>query len=130
MVGCCRLPFGSASRSVRVLLKVPYLHYFSPLPRPRWMRKPVLSVFRGREDVYAERWRAKDGTWAYRPAGEKDWAAVLASRPENRKKVDRQTRTRHPLTDEFIRLHLKGRKTIGIYPLLLDETCWFLAADF
>jgi len=44
MVGCCRLPFGSASRSVRVLLKVPYLHYFSPLPRPRWMRKPVLSV--------------------------------------------------------------------------------------
>src|SRR5580700_8505213 len=34
MAGCCRLPFGTASRSVRVLLKVPYLHYFSPLPRP------------------------------------------------------------------------------------------------
>jgi len=34
MVGCCRLPFGTASRSVRVLLKVPYLQYFSPLPRP------------------------------------------------------------------------------------------------
>ena len=34
MVGCCRLPFGTASRSVRVLLKVPYPHYFSPLPRP------------------------------------------------------------------------------------------------
>jgi hypothetical protein len=44
MVGCCRLSFGTASRSVRVLLKVPYLHYFSPLPRPRWMRKPVLSL--------------------------------------------------------------------------------------
>src|SRR5579862_4022064 len=34
MAGCCRLPFGTAGRSVRVLLKVPYLHYFSPLPRP------------------------------------------------------------------------------------------------
>jgi hypothetical protein len=34
MAGCCRLPLGTASRSVRVLLKVPYLHYFSPLPRP------------------------------------------------------------------------------------------------
>src|SRR5262245_66637637 len=34
MVGCCRLPFGTASRSVRVLLKVPCLHYVSPLPRP------------------------------------------------------------------------------------------------
>src|SRR6266404_3848339 len=42
------------------------------------------SLFRGREDVYAERWHVKDGTWAYRPASEKDWAAVLASRPENR----------------------------------------------
>jgi len=44
MVGCCRLPLGTSSRSVRVLLKVPYLHYFSPLPRPRWKRKPVLSL--------------------------------------------------------------------------------------
>jgi hypothetical protein len=50
------------------------------------------SLFRGREDVYAERWRTKEGTWAYRPAGKKDWNALLASRPEEKKKVDRQTR--------------------------------------
>lgn len=25
---------------------------------------------------------------------------------------------------------LSGKHTIGVYPLLLDETCWFLAADF
>jgi len=88
------------------------------------------SLFRGREDVYAERWRTKDGTWAYRPACKKNWEAVLASRPEEHKKVDRQTRTFYALTDEVIRQHLTGKKTIGIYPLLLDETCWFLAADF
>src|ERR1700733_8089688 len=41
------------------------------------------SLFRGREDVYAEPWRTKDGTWAYRPAGERNWLAVLASRPED-----------------------------------------------
>jgi len=29
-----------------------------------------------------------------------------------------------------IRLHLTGKKTVGVYPLLNDETCWFLAADF
>ncbi len=34
------------------------------------------SVFRGREDVYADRWRMKDGKWGYRPAGKKDWQAV------------------------------------------------------
>jgi len=26
--------------------------------------------------------------------------------------------------------HLAGRLTIGVYPLLMDETCWFLAVDF
>jgi len=88
------------------------------------------SLFRGREDVYAERWRTKDGTWAYRPAGQKDWLAVLASSPSERRKVDRQTRTLYTVTDDVIRQHLAGKKTIGIYPLLLDETCWLLAADF
>jgi superfamily II DNA or RNA helicase/very-short-patch-repair endonuclease len=40
------------------------------------------------------------------------------------------------LTDEVIRWHLSGRDPqgrdfiIGIYPMLLDETCFFLAADF
>jgi hypothetical protein len=88
------------------------------------------SLFRGREDVYAERWRMKDGTWGYRPAGKKDWQAVLASRPEDHKRVDRETRTLYAVADEVIRQHLQGKKTIGIYPLLVDETCWLLAADF
>jgi hypothetical protein len=88
------------------------------------------SLFCGREDIYAERWRTKDGTWAYRPAGRKNWLAVLASRPEEHKRVDRETRTLFALTDDVVRQHLTGKKTVGIYPLLLDETCWLLAADF
>jgi hypothetical protein len=36
----------------------------------------------------------------------------------------------HPLSDDAIRNHLTGKQTIGIYPLLPDETCWFLAVDF
>jgi superfamily II DNA or RNA helicase len=55
---------------------------------------------------------------------------VLSSKPADRKKVDRRTRTLLPLTDEVIGKHLKGEHTIGIYPLLPDETCWFLAVDF
>lgn len=90
----------------------------------------VRSLFRGREDVYAEQWRTKQGNWAYRPAGKKNWLAILASRPEEHKRVDRQTRTLYAVTDEVIRQHLTGKKTVGIYPLLVDETCRFLAADF
>src|ERR1700693_6222852 len=35
-----------------------------------------------------------------------------------------------PLTPDAIRKHLTGKQTLGIYPLLPDETCWFLAVDF
>ena len=89
------------------------------------------SLFRGREDVYAVRIRfKKDGTWGYVPDGETDWSTVATTRSAGGRKADRPIRTPFPLTDEVIRLHLTGKKTVGIYPLLLDETCWLLAADF
>jgi hypothetical protein len=64
------------------------------------------------------------------PAVVKDWKAINKSRPENRKKVDQKTRKFLPLTDGVIEDHLLGKETIGVYALLPDETCWFLAADF
>ena len=88
------------------------------------------SLFRGREDVYARRWENPDGRSGYSPAALKDWKAINASRLEDRKKVDRNTRKFLPLTDAVIENHLLGKETVGIYPLLPDETCWFLAVDF
>ena len=88
------------------------------------------SLFRGREDVYAVRWESPDGRSGYAPKADRDWKAYLGAKEEDRKKVDRQTRKNRPLTDEVVRGHLMGEHTIGIYPLLLDETCWFLAVDF
>jgi superfamily II DNA or RNA helicase len=88
------------------------------------------SLFRGREDVYARRWERPDGRSGYSPADIRDWKAINKSRPEDRKKVDRQTRKFYPLTDKVIEDHLLGEHTIGVYPLLTDETCWFLAIDF
>jgi hypothetical protein len=88
------------------------------------------SLFRGREDVYARRWNNPDGRSGYSPAVLKDWKAINSSRPEDRKKVDQNTRKFLPLTDLVIENHLLGKETIGIYPLLADETCWFLPVDF
>lgn len=88
------------------------------------------SLFRGREDVYACRWESPDGRSGYSPASRKDWKAINRSRPEDRKKVDLKTRKYFPLTDSVIENHLLGKETIGVYPLLSDETCWFLAVDF
>lgn len=59
-----------------------------------------------------------------------DWGAIHSSNPEDRKKVALQTRTFLPLTDAAVENHLLGKGTIGVYPLLPDETCWFLAIDF
>ncbi len=87
------------------------------------------SLFRGREDVYAVRWQSPDGRSGYAPKKERDWNAYYAAKPEERKRVDKETRKLLPLTDEVIHGHLSGDLTVGIYPLLQDETCWFLAVD-
>jgi superfamily II DNA or RNA helicase len=88
------------------------------------------ELFRGREDVYAVRWESPDGRKGYTPKSERDWKAYNAAKPEDRQRVDRETRRYLPLTDDVVRAHLKGEIVIGIYPLLRDESCWFLAADF
>ncbi|MBN8731708.1 MAG: hypothetical protein J0L64_14285 [Acidobacteria bacterium] len=88
------------------------------------------SLFRGREDVYARRWESPDGRTGYSPNTERDWTAYYAAKPEDRKRVDKETKKNIPLDDEAIHNHLAGKHTIGVYPLLLDETCWFLAVDF
>lgn len=81
------------------------------------------SLFLGREDVYAVRWEGKNGKAGYSPAHvQKGWFASKAEARANREFL--------PLTDAVIRGHLSGKLTAGVYPLLKDETCWFLAADF
>jgi superfamily II DNA or RNA helicase len=86
-------------------------------------------LFRGREDVYAVRWE-RNSKSGYSPACVMDWRAIHSAKPEERKKISRRTRSLLPLTDDAIRDHLTGKQTLGIYPLLPDETCQFLAADF
>lgn len=82
-------------------------------------------LFRGREDVYAVRWESKKGRAGYSPACANEWGA-FCHKPCA--KCDHQKYM--PLSDEVIRGHILGKHTIGVYPLLQDETCWFLAADF
>ena len=81
------------------------------------------SLFRGREDVYAARWEGRSGKTGYSPAHRKIWSNSFQKRPDEPKEY-------FPLTDQVIHDHLTGKLTAGVYPLLSNETCWFLAADF
>ena len=87
------------------------------------------SLFRGREDVYPVRWEGKRGDSGYSPACANEWSRPTCQKPKIRCS-DCKKRELLPVTDEVIRAHLLGKRTIGVYPLLLDETCWFLAVDF
>jgi hypothetical protein len=69
------------------------------------------SLFRGREDIYAIRWENNDGRSGYMPKADRDWKSYLSAKDEDRKKVDRLTRTYWPLTDDVIHGHLVGEQT-------------------
>jgi len=80
------------------------------------------GLFRGREDVYAARWERHDGRSGYSPA-----LRLGAPRGPG---VTHEPGDYLPLTPAALRNHLTGGVTIGVYPLLTDDTCWFVAMDF
>ena len=94
------------------------------------------SLFRGRDDVYPRRFESrKTGKNGYQPACANEWARGRCEKPRV-KCADCQHRSFFPVTDDVIRWHLSGRDdagrdfVMGVYPMLQDETCFFLAADF
>ena len=87
------------------------------------------SLFRGREDAYPVRWEGRKGNSGYSPACANEWNRPFCRKPMV-KCSDCENRDLKPVTDEVIRGHLLGKHTVGVYPLLSDETCWFLAVDF
>jgi superfamily II DNA or RNA helicase len=87
------------------------------------------NLFRGRADVYPLRWESAKGKSGYAPACGNEWKSGVCNKPRI-KCGDCEQRMLLPVTDQVIVDHLTGRQTIGVYPLLADDTCWFLAVDF
>lgn len=86
------------------------------------------NLFRGRTDVYPIRWENKAGKSGYAPACANEWRPGVCEKPRI-KCGDCGNRQLLPLTDEVIFRHLAGDVVVGIYPLLPDDTCYFLAVD-
>lgn len=97
------------------------------------------SLFKGREDVFPRRFvNNRTGSSGYAPVCRNEWRSGICQKP----KIPCQKcnfRAFTPLSDDIIRNHLQGFDrndrlsrdfTIGIYMLMLDETCYFLAVDF
>jgi hypothetical protein len=96
-------------------------------------------LFRGREDVYPRRFESKrSGKSGYQPVCRKEWVRPFCQKPKI-KCANCENRDFTPLSDDVIRNHLIGNDpadrnrrefVIGLYPMLLDETCWLLSVDF
>jgi len=86
-------------------------------------------LFRGREDVYPQRWESAKGTSGYSPVCGNEWKPGICYKPRI-KCGDCTQRQFLPVTDQVIYDHLAGKQTIGVYPLLIDDSCHFLAVDF
>jgi superfamily II DNA or RNA helicase len=93
------------------------------------------SLFRGREDVFARRFESRQtGRGGYAPVCANEWAPGLCEKPRTKCAVCANRRF-IPVSNAVIRAHLLGHDTserpfvMGCYPMLHDETCFFLAID-
>jgi superfamily II DNA or RNA helicase len=75
------------------------------------------------------RWDSKNGKSGYAPACDNEWLSGICDKPRI-KCSDCSNRKLLSIDDQAIYNHLSGKKTIGTYAMLPDETCWFLAVDF
>jgi superfamily II DNA or RNA helicase len=87
------------------------------------------SLFRGREDVYAVRWE-KDGRSGYMPAYKVDWDDYNRHKSSGGTFANYTKKEYQPFNDAALKEHFSGKATIGIYPLLSDNSSFFIAADF
>jgi hypothetical protein len=91
--------------------------------------KLFCTLFRGRTDVYAKRWE-KDGKSGYSPAYQVDWDGYNAFKRIGGSFKNFQGKTPLPLSRQVVKSHLLGQQCVGIYPILSDNSSYFIAADF
>lgn len=88
------------------------------------------SLFRGRPDIYPTRFVSKKTSrFGYAPACGNKFVPGVCELPRIRC-GECPNQSFHVVDDQSVLNHLQGRHVMGVYPLLEDDTCWLLAADF
>ncbi|MEE4245407.1 MAG: hypothetical protein V2I33_08350 [Kangiellaceae bacterium] len=101
----------------------------SPLYSPDQKIAIFRGLFRGRTDIFANRWQNKQGRSGYSVACNNEWVQGICHKPRI-KCQDCNNRQFTELNDQIIYRHLAGQQVVGLYPLMNDNTSHFLAADF
>ena len=118
---------------------VPSANAGDPIDRNSTIEKKIAQfrrLFRGRSDVFPIRWENHTtGRSGYAPACANEWQRGICEKPKV--KCSACPNQAFRAVDEVsIDRHLRGTDTngapfvMGVYPMLADNTCSFLAADF
>ena len=96
-------------------------------------------LFAGRQDVFPVRWEnSKTVRSGYAPACANEWVRGICGKPQI-KCSECPNQAFIPVSDKVIASHLRGADSArsrdsefvaGVYPLLTDDRCHILAADF
>lgn len=89
----------------------------------------INSLFNCRKDVFAIHWQ-KESKSGYMPAYHFDPYIYRIHKMKGGSFKNFNDKSYLALSDQQIAKHLRGEQLIGIYPLLKDNTSWFIAADF
>ena len=109
-----------------------------PVSVTKKLASQYFARFWGRMDVYSQRVVNKAGKIGYYPQCKNFWVPGCRRRPEFNHELKKKSTTCldctmqewKTITPDIIINHLTGKITIGIYPLLSDDTCRFLVFDF
>jgi hypothetical protein len=95
-----------------------------------------LGLFRGRADVFPRGWENhKAGKSGYAPACANEWKHGICDKPHVKCSAC-PNQAFLPVTERMVAHHLRGQDpdgaafVAGVYSVLPDDTCWFLAVDF
>jgi hypothetical protein len=95
-----------------------------------------IALFRGRSDVFPIRWEnRKTGRSGYAPACANEWQRGICEKPKVKCSAC-PNQAFFAVDDVSIERHLRGTDAkespfiMGVYPMLADNTCSFLATDF
>lgn len=105
-------------------------------PSKSYFIKYFRTLFYGRQDVFALRWsNDKTDASGYAPKCKNEWVQGKCEKGKLKGACKKcRYQEYQPLTDDIIEKHFtttgKNAIILGMFPLLEDNTCYFLAIDF
>jgi hypothetical protein len=127
------------SEEAAAIKAVPSAKAGDPIDRNSTIEKKIAlfrRLFRGRSDVFPIRWENRTtGRSGYAPACANEWQRGICEKPKVKCSACPNQAFR-AVDDVSIERHLRGTDAngapfvMGVYPMLADNTCSFLAADF